>query len=311
MQLMWLSGPTGSVKTISITLRTVLAGISVAAFTLLILGFLLHFVGFKIAVEYNPALARSLGGVTTEAEQRKMEAIYRDDLDKMRDSLQTTISEIKQLEATKNHFMELATPSNLRDKWSHNKDDSRGGPFVTPRILSTFIRLPLEQELEKTLIDINQTQAALKDIHSKWDQQIEWLSSLPTGVPVQGEFRITSGFGIRNDPFTGALAMHEGLDFAANIGTPVVSSGPGTVLRSSWDQSYGNVVEISHIEGFITRYAHLSKRSVSEGDKVNKGDELGQIGTTGRSTGPHLHYEVFKKEHLINPMHVLPFGPAV
>jgi len=71
MQLMWLSGPTGSVKTISITLRTVLAGISVAVFTLLLSGFLLHFVGFKIAVEYNPALARSMGGVTTEAEQRK------------------------------------------------------------------------------------------------------------------------------------------------------------------------------------------------------------------------------------------------
>ena len=311
MQLMWLSGPTGSVKTISITLRTVLAGISVAVFTLLLLGFLLHFVGFKIAVEYNPALARSMGGVTTEAEQRKMEAIYREDLDKMRDSLQATIGEIKQLEAMKNHFMEMATPTNLRDKWSHNKDDSRGGPFVTPRVLSSFIRLPLGQELEQTLVDINQTQTALRDIHAKWDQQIEWLSTLPTGVPVQGDFRITSGFGIRNDPFSGALAMHEGLDFAANVGTPVVSTGPGTVVRSAWDPSYGNVIEVSHSEGFVTRYAHLSRRLVAEGDKVSRGDELGEIGTTGRSTGPHLHYEVIRKERLINPVQVLPFGPSV
>ena len=311
MQLMWLSGPTGSVKTISITLRTVLAGISVAVFTLLLLGFLLHFVGFKIAVEYNPALARSMGGVTTEAEQRKMEAIYREDLDKMRDSLQATIGEIKQLEAMKNHFMEIATPTNLRDKWSHNKDDSRGGPFVKPRVLSSFIRLPLGEELEQTLLDINQTQTALKDIHAKWDQQIEWLSTLPTGIPVQGDFRITSGFGIRNDPFSGALAMHEGLDFAANVGTPVVSTGPGTVVRSAWDPSYGNVVEVSHTEGFVTRYAHLSRRLVAEGDKVTRGDELGEIGTTGRSTGPHLHYEVIRKERLINPVQVLPFGPSV
>jgi murein DD-endopeptidase MepM/ murein hydrolase activator NlpD len=310
MQLMWLSGPTGSVKTISITLRTVLAGVSVAAFTLLLLGFLLHFVGFKIAVEYNPALARSMGGVTTEAEQRKMEAIYREDLDKMRDSLQATIGELKQLEAMKNHFMEIATPTNLRDKWSHNKDDSRGGPFVTPRVISSFIRLPLGQELDNTLTDMNQTELALKEIHAKWDQQLEWLSTLPTGIPVQGDFRLTSGFGIRNDPFSGALAMHEGLDFAANVGTPVVSTGPGTVVRSNWDASYGNVIEVSHLEGFVTRYAHLSKRVVAEGDKVTKGELIGEIGTTGRSTGPHLHYEVFRKDHLINPVQVLPFGPA-
>lgn len=311
MQLMWLSGPTGSVKTISITLRTVLASISFAALTLLMLGFLLHFVGFKIAVEYNPELARSMGGVTTEAEQRRMEAIYREDLDKMRNSLQATVTEIKQLEALKNHFMEIATPTNLRDKWSHNKDDSRGGPFIAPRILSTFIRLPLGQELDKTLLDINQTQEALKDIHAKWDQQIEWLATLPTGIPVHGDFRITSGFGIRNDPFTGSLAMHEGLDFAANVGTPVVTTGPGTVVRSSWDASYGNVVEVSHAEGFVTRYAHLSKRLVAEGDKVERGDQIGEIGTTGRSTGPHLHYEVFRKDHLLNPVQVLPFGPTV
>jgi murein DD-endopeptidase MepM/ murein hydrolase activator NlpD len=168
----------------------------------------------------------------------------------------------------------------------------------------------LGQELEKTLTDIQQTQEALKDIHARWDQQIEWLSNLPTGVPVHGDFRITSGFGIRNDPFTGSLAMHEGLDFAANVGTPVVSTGPGSVVRSSWDASYGNVIEVSHSEGFVTRYAHLSKRLVAEGDKVVRGDQIGEIGTTGRSTGPHLHYEVFRKDHLLNPLQVLPFGPA-
>jgi murein DD-endopeptidase MepM/ murein hydrolase activator NlpD len=228
----------------------------------------------------------------------------------MRDSLQATVTEIKQLEALKNHFMEMATPTNLREKWSHNKDDSRGGPFVAPRILGSFIRLPLNQEIEKTIIDINQTEEALRDIHTIWDQQIDWLSKLPTGIPVSGDFRITSGFGIRNDPFTGSLAMHEGLDFAANVGTPVTASGPGTVIRSAWDPSYGNVVEISHTEGFVTRYAHLSKRTVDEGDKVDRNDKIGEIGTTGRSTGPHLHYEVFKKDHPINPTLVLPSGPA-
>ena len=98
MQLMWLSGPTGNVRTISITFRTVLMSTSVVALFLLSAGFLLHFVGFKIAVEYNPDLARSIGGVTTEAEQKRMESVYRDHLSQLRESMHTTVNEIRQLE---------------------------------------------------------------------------------------------------------------------------------------------------------------------------------------------------------------------
>jgi murein DD-endopeptidase MepM/ murein hydrolase activator NlpD len=309
MQLMWLSGPTGNVKTISITTRTVLTAAVVVGLFLITSGFLLHFIGFKIAVEYNPDLARSIGGVTTEAEQRRMESVYRDHLSQLRESMQTTVNEIRQLETMKNRFMEMATPSVVRDK-INRKDDNKGGPLVAPRPFSTLFRQPLGVEFDQTLQEFVQTQTAVSELHARWEKQLEWLHSLPTGVPIQGDYRVSSGFGIRNDPFTGGLAMHEGLDFTAMSGTTVVATAKGTVIRSGWDFGYGNLVEVQHAEGFSTRYAHLSKRLVQVGDVVERGGVLGEVGSTGRSTGPHLHYEVFNKDRVINPALVFPLGSS-
>ena len=309
MQLMWLSGPTGNVKTISITTRTVLTAAVAVGMFLVTGGFLLHFVGFKIAVEYNPDLARSIGGVTTEAEHRRRESVYRDHLSQLRESMQTTVNEIRQLETMKNRFMEMATPSVVRDK-INRKDDNKGGPLVAPRPFSTLFRQPLGVEFDQTLQEFVQTQTAVSELHGRWEKQLDWLQTLPTGVPIQGDYRVSSGFGIRNDPFTGGLAMHEGLDFTAMSGTTVVATAKGTVTRSGWDFGYGNVVEVQHAEGFATRYAHLSKRLVQVGDTVERGGLLGEVGSTGRSTGPHLHYEVFIKDRVINPALVFPLGSS-
>ena len=309
MQLMWLSGPTGNVKTISITTRTVLTAAVAVGMFLVTAGFLLHFIGFKIAVEYNPDLARSIGGVTTEAEQLRMESVYRDHLSQLRESMQTTVNEIRQLETMKNRFMEMATPSVVRDK-INRKDDNKGGPLVAPRPFSTLFRQPLGVEFDQTLQEFVQTQTAVSELHGRWEKQLDWLQTLPTGVPIQGDYRVSSGFGIRNDPFTGGLAMHEGLDFTAMSGTTVVATAKGTVTRSGWDFGYGNVVEVQHAEGFATRYAHLSKRLVQVGDTVERGGLLGEVGSTGRSTGPHLHYEVFIKDRVINPALVFPLGSS-
>ncbi len=309
MQLMWLSGPTGNVRTISITTRTVLTAAVVIGLFLVTSGFLLHFVGFKIAVEYNPDLARSIGGVTTEAEQKRMESIYRDHLTQLRESMHNTVNEIRQLETMKNRFMEMATPNVVRDK-INRKDDNKGGPLIAPRAFSSLFRQPLGIEFDQTLQDFVQTQTAVAELRTNWEKQLDWLQTLPTGLPVRGDYRISSGFGIRNDPFTGGLAMHEGLDFTANTGTQVIATAKGTVTRSGWDFGYGNVIEVQHAEGFSTRYAHLSKRIAQVGDPVDRGSVLGEVGSTGRSTGPHLHYEVFIRDRVINPAQVLPLGSS-
>lgn len=304
MQLMWVSGPTGAVKTISITTRKVLIAASAVSFVLVLLGVLLHFIGFRIAIEASPSLARSIGGVTTEAEQQKLEAGYREKLDKLRQSMDATVQEIRQLEALKNRFMDIATPSNLRERLS-KREDAKGGPWIAPRMQSPGAHQPLLNDLGQAMNEFAQTEAAVRSLTQTWAAQLDWLKALPTGMPVKQDFRVTSGFGIRNDPFTGQLAMHEGLDFVAEHGSPVVATAAGTVVRSGWDSAYGNVIEVAHIEGFTTRYAHLSKRIVQEGQKVARGDTLGLLGSTGRSTGPHLHYEVMRFDRVLNPMQML------
>ena len=309
MQLMWLSGPTGQVKSISVTARNILMAACGLALTLVLLGFGLNWLGLRIAVEYNPDLARSLGGVTTEAEQQRMEAVYRQDLLQLQASLNQTVQDVKKLETLKNRFMALATPVNLKDR-APGLQESKGGPFVLPALSQNLIgqlfRQPLQTELQQTVSQFQTVNANLQSQHQNWQQHLAWLEALPIGVPVQKDFKLSSGFGLRNDPFTGALAMHEGLDFSAEAGTPVVAAAPGVVVRSEWDHTFGNVVEIKHAENFMTRYAHLSKRLVSENAHVQGETLIGAVGNTGRSTGPHLHYEIFQNGKVLNPLKVLP-----
>ena len=91
-------------------------------------------------------------------------------------------------------------------------------------------------------------------------------------------------------------------------GTPILAAADGLVTRSGWEDTYGNIVEVTHAEGFMTRYAHISKRLVTEGQRVKRGQHIADVGSTGRSTGPHLHYEVFRHGHVMNPVQVLPTG---
>jgi murein DD-endopeptidase MepM/ murein hydrolase activator NlpD len=308
MQLMWLSSPTSQIRKISITARNVLLAALALVIGLLFLGFLLNWVGIRIAVESNPELARSMGGVTSEYEQKRVEAIYRDRLEQLKSVLDQNIQEVKKLESMKNRFMELATPAALKGRYN-GKDDAKGGPFISaplpPYFKVGFFRQPLQTEMNQTTEKAKGVSESLRSYETKWKTHLAWLEALPMGLPIQSESRLTSGFGLRNDPFTGAMAMHEGIDFAADTGTTVQATGPGVVVRSEWDPGYGNVIEIKHAENFVTRYAHLSKRRVTENTPVESGTVIGDVGSTGRSTGPHLHYEIFYQGKVLNPRQVL------
>jgi murein DD-endopeptidase MepM/ murein hydrolase activator NlpD len=312
MQLMWLSGPTGQVKSVSVTARNILIAAGAVALALLLLGFVLNWIGLRVAVEYNPDLARSLGGVTTEAEQMRMESIYRQNLRQLQASLDQTVQDVKKLEALKNKFMSMATPAHLKDS-SPASQKSKGGPLVLPsttqNLMSQIFKQPLVNELQQTAEQFQSVNQLLKTQQHHWEAHLNWLEALPIGLPIKDDFRFTSGFGLRNDPFTGSLAMHEGIDFSAETGTPVLASAKGVVVRSEWDSNYGNVIEIKHAENYLTRYAHLSKRMVAENASVQSGATIGQVGNTGRSTGPHLHYEIFQNGRVMNPLVVLPANP--
>ena len=124
-----------------------------------------------------------------------------------------------------------------------------------------------------------------------FDQRIQ-RSLVPTDEPVEGG-RIGSGFGFRIDPLTGRRAMHTGLDFPADTGTPILAAAGGVVVVQDYHSAYGHMVEIDHGNDLITRYAHASKVHVRKGDIVRRGQHIADVGSTGRSTGPHLHFEVW------------------
>ena len=130
----------------------------------------------------------------------------------------------------------------------------------------------------------------------------------PVHKPLVAATRTSSTFGNRKDPFTGRLAFHSGIDYAAPQGTKVLSAGAGTVTFVGQISGYGNVVEITHANGIITRYGHLSAFLAKEGQKVTTGTPIARVGSTGRSTGPHLHFEVRRSDDAVDPARYLEAG---
>lgn len=133
--------------------------------------------------------------------------------------------------------------------------------------------------------------------------QKDKLAHIPSVIPINiKDFTMSSGYGIRRDPIYGSSKFHEGLDFAAKTGTPVFATADGTVAVAERTGGYGNCVDISHGFNYLTRYAHLSEILVKAGQKVKRGEMIGRVGSTGKSTGPHLHYEVRFKNEPQNPV---------
>ena len=143
-----------------------------------------------------------------------------------------------------------------------------------------------------------------KSLFTSWkklDQLEQGTIAIPSAMPVKGT-ALTSKYGVRSDPFQGRAAMHAGVDLAGPLGTPIYATADGVVERSNWVNGYGNLVELNHGRGIQTRYGHLSKALVTAGQKVKRGDLIALMGSTGRSTGSHLHYEVRIDGRAVNPI---------
>jgi murein DD-endopeptidase MepM/ murein hydrolase activator NlpD len=140
----------------------------------------------------------------------------------------------------------------------------------------------------------------LSVLEQKFAAQSRMLSSTPSIAPVRGI--LTDGFGGRSDPFTGEPGTHNAVDISSAVGQPVRAPADGTVVKAEWANGYGNVIYISHGFGYSTRYGHLSLFRVHPGDHVQRGDIIAYVGSTGRSTGPHLHYEVRLNNNPVNPL---------
>jgi murein DD-endopeptidase MepM/ murein hydrolase activator NlpD len=170
-----------------------------------------------------------------------------------------------------------------------------GGPFVPPRA-------PRDANgFERQLYRIGVARIQIKGL-------TRTLQNVPVRKPLEGEVDLASSFGIRQDPFTGSPAMHTGLDIHGEPGDPVRASADGTITAAGWSGGYGRVVDIDHGNGLSTRYAHLSAIDVHVGQPVRTGQIVGKVGSTGRSTGPHLHYETRVRGEAVDPQKFLRAG---
>ena len=159
---------------------------------------------------------------------------------------------------------------------------------------------PYRDDVDKMSFRSHRLDRDLSVLEQKFVAQSQILSCTPSIAPVRGI--LTDGFGGRSDPFTGEQGTHNAIDISSAVGQPVRAPADGVVVKAEWANGYGNVVYISHGFGFSTRYGHLSGYAIRPGQRVQRGDIIGYVGSTGRSTGPHLHYEVRLNNNAVNPL---------
>jgi murein DD-endopeptidase MepM/ murein hydrolase activator NlpD len=302
MQLIWIPGSTSNVKKITISKRGLIQFGCLASLACILIGVGVHFLGFRIAIQYSPELARGMGGVITVQEKEAIESSYRQHLQELRSELSHLSERITEIKTLKDRFASLATPSVLRNKAFEDK--GKGGPYQ-PILLDPQSKNTLANDLESTLKSTLYLREGIQNLEKTWQAHYEWLNQLPTGSPIANRVGLSSNFGTRIDPFTRQLAQHPGIDFSAPPGTPILASGDGKVVRAEFDNAYGNFIEIEHADNFVSKYAHARKLNVKAGQEVKRGQVIAEVGSTGRSTGPHLHYEISRNGSIINPMQIL------
>ncbi|NTV69240.1 MAG: M23 family metallopeptidase [Azonexaceae bacterium] len=179
----------------------------------------------------------------------------------------------------------------------------QGGPYVA----APMSAIELQREIDRLAGEVEQRSDDLAFLEFKLLEKRVKDRLLPTILPVK-DAALGSPFGQRNDPIAGLRSMHEGIDFSAEPGTPVVVAADGVVLSAAFHPEYGNLIEVDHGEGLTSRYAHLSRMDVLPGSLIKRGTRIGAVGNTGRSTGPHLHFEVRMLGVAQNPAHFLKQG---
>lgn len=263
--------------------KLLLAGLSVSFALMLVAAGLYHWVFLKGAREGWPVIG-SLVKLVVKDEFALRDRFMRENLDVMARRLGEMQAKLLQLEALGERVSGLAgiNPADIKAK------PGQGGALVSGRPLTM-------EELQKTLADLDRLTEQRTDlmavVESRLFEQKVRSMMIPTQHPVAFG-GAGSGFGWRIDPFTGRSALHTGIDYQSPPGTAILAAAGGVVVTQEFRPDYGNMVEIDHGKDLITRYAHASKVMVKKGDLVKRGQKLAEVGSTGRSTGPHLHFEV-------------------
>jgi len=298
-------------RAITLTLTPRMFGVAVAASILMILFSVvgLYVATFKAANEFRVPFVQDFAASLMRDEVARNEQFVRDNVTAMARKLGEMQAQLMRLDALGERVSRLA---GIRpEEFNFKELPGRGGAETGGRALTMD---ELKTELDRVARGVEHRADYMDVIEAELMSARVRRTLLPENTPVAEGF-VGSGYGMRADPLTGQLAMHAGVDFAAPIGTPIFAAAGGVVSGAEYHAMFGNTVTVDHGNQLSTLYAHASRLNVKPGDIVRKGQKLGEVGTTGRSTGPHLHFEVHVNGAPQNPARFLanqakdsPFG---
>lgn len=285
MHIILVSDKLATARTLVITGRHVLLSLIVLTILVFSLSSLISYLAVQHAADVRlPVLNSLLRAIQAEETERRDETV-RENLNVMAIKLGQMQAQLSRLDSLSDR---LSSSVGLKPQDMKQVVDGRGGPLIREQVLTTP---ELEQLLDALSTQVEQRSDAMALIEAQVLEDRIRRSMLPTTLPVIANWN-ASTYGWRIDPFTGHRAMHEGVDFSAPSGTPIFAAAAGIVTNVEHHPQYGNMVEIDHGNDISTRYAHASALYVQIGTLVKRGQKVAAVGSTGRSTGPHLHFEV-------------------
>lgn len=273
---------------------------------ILVLSSLFSYVTVRHAAEIRlPFLQDMVRAVNAEETQRSKDFV-RENLNAMAVKLGEMQAQLMRLDTIGERLAAMAGVKPQQIKAFQSGSDGRGGPLVLPAAMSST---DLQRAVDALAHQLEAKSDAISMIESQMLEDRIRKSLLPTSLPVDVQWNASS-YGWRVDPFTGEQALHEGVDFVAEPGTGIRAAAAGVVISAERHPQYGNFVEIDHGKDLTTRYAHASRVSVKVGQLVKRGQKIAEVGSTGRSTGPHLHFEVRIRGSSQNPDRFLRMAQA-
>lgn len=299
MQILIMTGPHSKVREISLTARHLVFG---GALSLALL------VGANIAVHDLTSETKNILHAMEKKDllEKRFIANSEDDYETKLMELQARLDEaqrnLAQLDDLRIQLVQTNGPMNLLSNTPSygnnvvNLGNAQGGPHSPSNVVINLgnqgeqYGARLDRTVQDSIALSNRVQEVQKSLTQSWDVS----SSIPTASPLPLMPQASSGLGYRIDPITQQTAWHEGTDFPAAYGTPILATAEGIVIRAAWDQEYGYVVDVQHKNAVVTRYAHAQELLVKQGDYVKQSQAIAKVGSTGRSTGPHLHYEILR-----------------
>ena len=305
MQIILISDHLAKARSLTLSIGHLLASALLALLLILGSAAALYWFTLRYAAELPVPAFQKLLLAAQQAETERSRAFVQQNLDAMAAKLGEMQAQLTRLDALGER---LSSVAGVRDiKFSSTPGIGGAAPSMMPPQ-----NLSLGEFSEKLFALSHQLENRndmLGVLEAQLFEQAVKKKLMPTMMPVSAPFN-ASGFGRRVDPFTGQWAMHEGIDFLADMGSPVLAAAAGAVVFAGFHPQYGYMIDIDHGNDLVTRYAHLSKLLVKEGDVLRRGRKIAESGSTGRSTGPHLHFEVRFRGAPQNPARFLALSKA-